>query len=62
MGLFATISIVVEQQGGATNEIARDIQQAAKGTGEVSANITGVTNAACATGRPRYCGFSPNDR
>jgi hypothetical protein len=33
VGLFATISTAVEQQGSATNEIARDIQQAATGTG-----------------------------
>jgi methyl-accepting chemotaxis protein len=51
MGLFVTISIAVEQQGSATNEIARYIQQAATGTGEVLANVTGVTAATAATGR-----------
>lgn len=41
-----TIAAAVEEQGAATQEIARNVQQAAAGTGEVSANIVGVTRAA----------------
>jgi len=45
------ISSAVEQQGAATQEIARNIQQAAVGTDEVSSNIGRVTAAAGETGR-----------
>jgi methyl-accepting chemotaxis protein len=44
--ISAAIATAVEQQGSATQEIARNAQQAAKGTTDVSANITGVTQAA----------------
>ncbi|MGY4225078.1 methyl-accepting chemotaxis protein [Bradyrhizobium sp. USDA 4503] len=44
------IAAAVEQQGSATKEIARNIQQAAHGTGTVSGNIIGVTQAASLTG------------
>jgi methyl-accepting chemotaxis protein len=40
----------VEEQSAATAEIARNVQQAASGTQEVSANIGGVTDAAAETG------------
>ncbi len=40
----------VEEQGAATKEIARNVQQAAQGTQEVSSNIAGVTEAAQHTG------------
>jgi methyl-accepting chemotaxis protein len=40
----------VEQQGTATQEIARNVQEAARGTNEVSVNIVGVTLAASKTG------------
>jgi methyl-accepting chemotaxis protein len=40
----------VEEQSAATGEIARNVQQAAQGTQEVSSNITGVTSAAGETG------------
>ena len=40
----------VEQQDATTREIARNVQQAAIGTREVSANIAGVTEAAGETG------------
>jgi methyl-accepting chemotaxis protein len=40
----------VEEQGAATQEISRNVQQAAQGTQEVSSNIGGVTNAAQQTG------------
>jgi len=51
MSLIATaIATAVEQQGSATLEIARNVQEAARGTGEVSANISGVRQAASETG------------
>jgi len=40
----------VEQQGAATQEIARNVSQAAQGTSEVSANIAGVSQASRQTG------------
>ncbi|HEY2136734.1 MAG TPA: HAMP domain-containing methyl-accepting chemotaxis protein [Xanthobacteraceae bacterium] len=45
-----TIASAVEQQGAATQEIARNVQEAALGTGQVSSNITGVNRAAAETG------------
>jgi methyl-accepting chemotaxis protein len=38
----ANLVAAVHEQGTATNEIARNVQQAAAGTQEVSSNITGV--------------------
>jgi methyl-accepting chemotaxis protein len=49
--IATAIASAVEQQGAATKEIARNVQQAAAGTGEVSANIVGVNQAAEETGR-----------
>ncbi len=49
--IAATIAAAVEEQGAATQEIARNVQQAAAGTGEVSSNITGVTQAANESGK-----------
>ena len=46
-----SISTAVEQQGGATREIARNIQSVAAGSNEISAHIGGVTTAAAATGK-----------
>ncbi|MBN8897053.1 MAG: methyl-accepting chemotaxis protein, partial [Rhodospirillales bacterium] len=46
----ANIAAAVEQQGSATQEIARNVQQAAQGTGQVTANIVGVKEAATGTG------------
>jgi methyl-accepting chemotaxis protein len=40
----------VEEQGAATQEIARNIAQASIGTAEVSSNIAGVERAANDTG------------
>ncbi len=48
--IAAGIASAVEEQGAATQEIARNVQQAAAGTGEVSSNIAGVTQAAGETG------------
>src|SRR5207302_9141253 len=45
-----TIASAVEEQGAATQEIARNVTQAAQGTQEVANNITGVSQAASQTG------------
>jgi methyl-accepting chemotaxis protein len=44
------IASSVEQQGAATEEISRNVSQAAKGTADVSSNIAGVNSAAQQTG------------
>jgi len=44
------VASAVEEQGAATQEIARNVEQAAAGTQEVSANIGGVSAAANDTG------------
>ena len=41
----------MEEQGAATQEIASNVQRAASGTDEVSANIADVTDAAGETGQ-----------
>ncbi|MBX6321392.1 MAG: HAMP domain-containing protein [Rhodospirillaceae bacterium] len=48
--IATAIASAVEQQGAATQEIARNVHQAARGTQEVSGNIAGVTQAAGETG------------
>jgi methyl-accepting chemotaxis protein len=48
--IATTIASAVEEQGAATQEIARNVQQASAGTTEVSMNIVGVTRAANDTG------------
>jgi methyl-accepting chemotaxis protein len=45
-----SIAAAVEQQGAATQEIVRNVAQAATGTGEVTGNIAGVASAAKDTG------------
>jgi methyl-accepting chemotaxis protein len=45
-GIATTIASAVEEQGAATREIARNVQQAAEGNGQVSHNIVGVNQAA----------------
>jgi methyl-accepting chemotaxis protein len=47
----ATIAAAVEQQGAATQEIARNFQQAASGAREVSLNISGVQRDAGEAGQ-----------
>jgi methyl-accepting chemotaxis protein len=58
----ASISAAVEQQRMATAEIARNVQQAASGTHEVSSNIVGVNQAAESSGAAahRVLGVSKN--
>jgi methyl-accepting chemotaxis protein len=48
--IASAISLAVGQQGAATREIARNVQEAAHGTGQVSSNILGVNQAADETG------------
>ncbi|MGE5475485.1 MAG: methyl-accepting chemotaxis protein [Bacteroidales bacterium] len=49
--ISATIASAVEEQGAATHEIARNVEQAASGTRQVSANIGDVNRAATEVGR-----------
>ena len=49
-GVATSIAAAVEQQGAATQEIVRNVAQAALGTGEVTGNIAGVADAAEQTG------------
>jgi len=49
--ITTSIASAVEQQGAATQEIARNVQQASAGTTEVASNIAGVTQAASDSGR-----------
>jgi methyl-accepting chemotaxis protein len=48
--IASTIASAVEEQGAATQEISRNVQQAAHGTQLVSANITDVQRGASETG------------
>ncbi len=48
--IATTIATAIEEQGAATQEIARNVQEAAQGTGQVSRNIVGVNQAASETG------------
>ena len=45
-----SIAAAVEEQGAATQEIVRNVAQAAGGTDMVTTNITGVADAAAGTG------------
>ena len=44
------IAAAVQQQGSATREISRNVEEAARGTQGVSSNISAVTEAASHTG------------
>jgi methyl-accepting chemotaxis protein len=48
--LFFFLFFSREQQGAATEEITRNVQQASSGTSEVTSNIHGVNEAAASTG------------
>jgi len=48
--IAAAIAAAVEEQGAATQEISRNVQQAAQGTSEVASNITSVNRGATETG------------
>jgi methyl-accepting chemotaxis protein len=43
--ISTAIATAVEEQGAATKEISRSVQQAAQGTNEVSSNMSGVSGA-----------------
>ncbi|MBV8538536.1 MAG: MCP four helix bundle domain-containing protein [Alphaproteobacteria bacterium] len=49
--ISTSIASAVEEQGAATQEIARNVQQAAVGTGEVSSNVAGVQQSVSRTGQ-----------
>ncbi|MDE1147492.1 MAG: HAMP domain-containing methyl-accepting chemotaxis protein [Azospirillaceae bacterium] len=49
-GIAAAIAAAVEEQEASTHEIARNVQEAARGTETVTSNIGGVTEAASSTG------------
>ena len=49
--ITTAISAAVEEQGAATGEISRSVQQAAEGSQEVSQNIISVNDAAASTGK-----------
>ncbi|MGZ8391172.1 MAG: methyl-accepting chemotaxis protein, partial [Rhodoplanes sp.] len=48
--IASTIAAAVEEQGAATQEIARNVTQAAQGTNEVATHITDVNRGAAETG------------
>ena len=48
--ISTSIAAAMEQQGAATQEIARNVQEAARGTTEVSSNITGLNQSVEETG------------
>jgi methyl-accepting chemotaxis protein len=48
--ISSTIAAAMEEQGAATQEISRNVQQAAQGTQRVSANVTDVQRGATETG------------
>ncbi|MEH2482320.1 methyl-accepting chemotaxis protein [Nitrobacteraceae bacterium AZCC 2146] len=48
--ISSTIASAVEEQGAATQEISRNVQQAAQGTAQVSSNISDVQRGASETG------------
>ena len=48
--ISTTIAVAVEQQGAATQDISRNVQEASKGTAQVAHNITGVNRGARETG------------
>src|SRR5207302_11478693 len=48
--IAAAITAAIEQQGAATREIARNVQEAARGTSQVAENITDVDRGAGETG------------
>jgi archaellum component FlaC len=49
--ITTTVAAAVDEQGAATAEIARNVQEAARGTHQVSSNIGGVSRAASETGQ-----------
>jgi methyl-accepting chemotaxis protein len=50
-GISNTIATAVEEQNATTNEMVRNVSEAAKGSGEITFNISGVSQAAESTSR-----------
>jgi methyl-accepting chemotaxis protein len=50
-GISTTIATAVEEQSATTNEMARNVSEAANGSGEITSNIVGVAEAAQSTTR-----------
>jgi hypothetical protein len=51
--IATTIASAVEEQGAATQEISRNVQEAAQSTGQVSANMATCSAAPARRDRPR---------
>ncbi|MGE5158712.1 MAG: methyl-accepting chemotaxis protein [Gemmatimonas sp.] len=49
--ITTAIAAAIEQQGAATGEIARNVQQASSGTSKVASNVSGISQAATDTGQ-----------
>jgi methyl-accepting chemotaxis protein len=49
--ITTAIAAAIEQQGAATGEIARNVQQASAGTSKVASNVSGISQAATDTGQ-----------
>jgi methyl-accepting chemotaxis protein/HPt (histidine-containing phosphotransfer) domain-containing protein len=49
--ISSTIATAVEEQNATTNEMSRNVSEAAQGSGEIASNITGVAEAAEGTSR-----------
>jgi methyl-accepting chemotaxis protein len=49
--ISCTIATAVEEQNATTNEMSRNVSEAAHGSGEITSNITGVAEAAQSTSR-----------
>jgi methyl-accepting chemotaxis protein len=50
-GISSTIASAVEEQNATTNEMSRNVSDAARGSGEITSNIAGVEQAAESTSR-----------
>jgi methyl-accepting chemotaxis protein len=49
--ISSTIATAVEEQNATTNEMSRNVSEAAHGSGEITSNISGVAQAAESTSR-----------
>ena len=49
--ISSTIATAVEEQNATTNEMSRNVSEAAHGSGEITSNIAGVAEAAQSTSR-----------
>jgi methyl-accepting chemotaxis protein len=60
--ISTSIAAAMEEQGAATQEIARNVHQAARGTSEVSSNITGLNQVVEDTGVAAVAVLTASDR